>query len=240
MALCYSAARKQGDTMPKLTKTQKLTRTAMLTAITLILALTPLGYIPVNPAITVTLMVIPVALGGLVYGWPAGLFLGLVFGISSFARAPGELIGQLMLAQSGLLTFAACVLPRAAVGLLAGLGHLLIKRSAKLRRVWFYAVTGLACSFLNTLCFLGFVSLAFDQAQTGITGTVIWGIVSFNGSIEAVVNAVLVAILARVLLGGRKGAPPPMADGAGGPSGPAPEMPGDEPPAPAGQAQDGP
>lgn len=186
--------------MKQYTQTQKMARTAMLAAITLILALTPLGYIPINPLITVTIMVTPVVLGGLLYGWPAGLFLGLVFGVSSFARAPGEAIGQMMLSQSGLLTFLACVVPRAAVGLFGGGAHFLLRRKKGLRRVWFYAATGLLGSMLNTLGFLLFVSFAFDQAKTGITGGVIWGVVSFNGSIEAVVNAVLVALLAGAVL----------------------------------------
>lgn len=186
--------------MPVLTKNQKLVRVAMLAAITLLLVMTPLGYIPINPLVTVTIIVTPVMLGGMLYGLPAGLLLGFIFGISSFMRAPGEALGAIMLSQNALLTFLACVVPRLLIGLFAGLVHLLLRRKANLRRSWFYALSGLGGSLLNTLCFLGFIALAFDQAQTGITGTVILGVVSFNGIIEAVANALLVAVLAKVLL----------------------------------------
>lgn len=186
------------------TRTQVLTHAAILAAITIVLACTPLGYIPINPIVTVTLMCTPVVLGGLLYGWKVGLFLGLVFGITSFIRAPGEALGQMLLSQSIILTFLGCVVPRALVGLLGAGAHKLATKYEKLQKVWFYAVAGLAGSLLNTVCFLGFIGLAFDPAQTGITGAVIWGVVSVNGSIEAVVNAVLVGTLAKVLTLRRK------------------------------------
>ncbi|MFV0412779.1 MAG: ECF transporter S component [Oscillospiraceae bacterium] len=185
--------------MENLTKTQKLVRTAMLAAITLLLVVTPLGYIPINPLITVTIVVTPVVLGGLLYGWPAGLVLSLVFGLSSFFRAPGEALGQIMLAQSGLYTFLTCVVPRVLVGLFGGAMHSVLKKR-KVRKLWFYALTGLGGSMLNTLLFLGFIWFMFDPQKTGVTGAVIVSVASFNGLIEAVVNAVLVAVLAQVLL----------------------------------------
>lgn len=187
------------------TRTQVLTHAALLAAVTIVLACTPIGYIPINPVITVTIMCTPVVLGGLLYDWKVGLFLGLVFGITSFIRAPGEALGALLLSQSVVLTFLGCVVPRALVGLLGAGAHKLAVKYPKLQKVWFYAVAGLAGSLLNTICFLGFINLAFDPAQTGITGAVIWTIVSFNGAIEAVVNAVLVGALAKVLTLRKKG-----------------------------------
>lgn len=187
------------------TRTQILTHTALLAAITIVLACTPLGYIPINPMVTVTLMCTPVVLGGLLYDWKVGLFLGLVFGVTSFIRAPGEALGQLLMSQSILLTFLGCVVPRAIVGLSGAVFHKLAVRYEKLQKVWFYAIAGLVGSLVNTLLFLGFINLAFDPAQTGITGAVILGIVTFNGAIEAVVNAVLVGALGKVLTLKRKG-----------------------------------
>lgn len=185
--------------MQKLTRNQKMTRAAMLGAITVVLAATPLGYIPLNPALTITLMVVPVALGGLVLGWPVGLCLGLVFGITSFVRAPTEALGVLLLQQSLLLAFLGCVVPRAVVGLVAdGCGRLICKNE-KLRRVWFYALAGFLCSLCNTVLFLGFIWLAFDSAVTGITLAVLLGFVVSNGIFEMIANSILVAVLARVM-----------------------------------------
>lgn len=179
------------------TKAKLVTHTALLMALTILLAATPLGYIPLNPLITITIMVTPVVLGGLLHGWPVGLVLGLVFGVTSFIRAPGEALGQLMLSQSVALTFIACVGPRLLVGLTGAAAYALMRKYAGLRKMWFYVAIGLAGSMVNTLCFLGVINLMFDSGQTDITGAVIWGIVSFNGIIEAMVNGVLVGVLCR-------------------------------------------
>lgn len=185
--------------MQNLSRNQKLARTAMLIAITMVLALTPLGYIPLNPVITLTIMVTPVVLGGMLYGWKSGLLLGVVFGLTSFYKAPAEAIGQIMLAQSGLLTFLACVGPRALVGLYGGWMHRLLQKQ-KLRCVPAYGAMGLVGSLINTVGFLFFVLFAFDSAQTGFTFALVMGVVSYNGLIEAAGNAILVAILAKVLI----------------------------------------
>lgn len=184
-----------------LNRNQKLARIAMLGAVTVLLALTPLGYIPiVSLGLTVTLMVVPVALGGLVMGMPTGLLLGLLFGISSVLRAPTEPFGILLLQQSVILCILACILPRVVVGLVADFAHTLIRKHKSLRKLWFYAATGLVCSLTNTILFLGFIWLAFDSSKTGITGSVLLGLVGFNGLIEAGVNAFAVGLLGKALL----------------------------------------
>lgn len=186
--------------MQNLNRTQKLTRIAVLAAITLIFVMTPLGYIPINPLITVTIMVTPVVIGGMLYGYSAGILLSLIFGISSFMRAPTEPIGQIMLAQSAILTFAACVIPRLLIGLFAGAMNKVLTSFENLRRIWFYALAGFVGSLINTVLFLGFISLAFNQSETQITGKVILGIVTGNGVFEMIANAILVAILSKALL----------------------------------------
>ena len=177
----------------------------MLAAITLVLALTPLGYIPLYVLIpilplTVTIMVAPVALGGLTLGWPTGLFLSLIFGLSSFFRAPLEPLGQVLLAQSGFLTFLATVLPRIGVGLLADFSHKLAQKNPKLQKFWYYSATGLVCSLCNTILFLGFLWLAFDSSVTGVTLVLLGSLVVTAGIPEAVVNAILVGTIAKAML----------------------------------------
>ena len=189
----------------KLTRTQKLTRTAIFAGITLLLALTPLGYIPVYILIpllplTITIMVLPVALGGLAVGWPTGLALGLIFGISSFFRAPTEPLGMILLAQSPLASFITCVVPRALVGLLADFAGAIIRKNHRFRNIFFYGLTGFAASMCNTVLFLGAIWLLFDTAATGFTLPIIGAVVAFNGVIEAVANAIFTAVLGRVIL----------------------------------------
>ena len=45
------------------------------------------GYIPAG-VLSFTIMVLPVAIGGVLMGTPAGLILGLTFGVTSFIKAP--------------------------------------------------------------------------------------------------------------------------------------------------------
>ncbi|MDL2295111.1 ECF transporter S component [Ruminococcaceae bacterium OttesenSCG-928-D13] len=196
--------------MPKLSSTQKLVRAGMLAALIMVLSLTPLGYIRLTSVLEITLMVIPVALGGLAVGWPVGTVLGLVFGVSSFIRAFTDPIGIIMIEMNLVLAGLACILPRVVVGLIADLFNKALVARAKLRRVWFYSVAGFVCSMCNTVLFLGFVWLAFDSAVTGFTLAVILGVVGTNGIVEMIANAVLVGILARVVIPSPgPGEPPP-------------------------------
>ena len=69
-------------------KTRRLVQLAILVAIMLILAFTPLGYLKVG-AIEITFMTIPVVIGAILLGPPAGAFLGGVFGLTSFIQCFG-------------------------------------------------------------------------------------------------------------------------------------------------------
>ena len=198
----------------KLTRTQKLTRIAIFAGITLLLAVTPLGYIPINVLFlvlpSITIMVLPVVLGGLSIGWPAGFILGLVFGLSSFFRAPTEALGVLMMGISPFATFVVCVVPRVLVGLASdGMGALIRKKNY-LHRFLVYGLSGLAASLSNTVLFLGAIWLLFDAEATGVTLPVIMSIVAFNGLVEAATNAIFTAVLGQVLLRKKAGGEGPV------------------------------
>ena len=135
----------------KSTKTTYLVRIALLMAITIVLAATPLGYIPAG-VLSFTIMVLPVAIGGVLMGTPAGLILGLTFGVTSFIKAPTEALGQLILSYSGLFTAFVCIVPRVCVGLFAGLMHNVMKGRQK-QPAWLYLLAGGGSSFVNTALF---------------------------------------------------------------------------------------
>lgn len=186
--------------MEKLTRTQRLVRAAMLLAVTVILSVPPFSSIRINPALEITLVVVPVALGGMVVGWPVGFALGSVFGVISFIRAFTDPLGILMINENVLLAAMGCILPRMAVGLLADGFHRLLVKKPGLKKIWFYAVAGFCCSLCNTVLFLGFIWLVFDSALTGITLGVILTVVGSNGILEMLINAFFVSVLARVLI----------------------------------------
>ena len=126
-------------------------------AITIVLAATPLGYIPAG-VLSFTIMVLPVAIGGVLMGTPAGLILGLTFGVTSFIKAPTEALGQLILSYSGLFTAFVCIVPRVCVGLFAGLMHNVMKGRQK-QPAWLYLLAGGGSSFVNTALFVGMIYL---------------------------------------------------------------------------------
>ena len=93
-------------------KVRETALTAVLAAIVLLMAFTPLGYLRLGP-MSITLLVIPVVIGGITLGPVRGGFLGAVFGATSFAQCfMGDVSGAAMVAISPLATALACFIPR--------------------------------------------------------------------------------------------------------------------------------
>ena len=137
---------------------------AVLTAIVLLMAFTPLGYLPTPWGIQITMIVIPVAVGSIILGPKAGAFLGLVFGLTSFANAFSTPFGQLMLSASVPATAWVLIVDRILVGLVPGLVYQLFagRASGKVRTF------GVAfCCFLtpvvNTFLYIVFNWLLFRE-----------------------------------------------------------------------------
>lgn len=179
------------------TKTVRLVRIGLLMAITVLLAATPLGYIPAG-ALSFTIMVLPVAVGGALLGMPAGLILGLTFGVTSLVKAPTEALGQLMLSYSGLLTAVICVLPRVCVGAFAGWMHGQIAKTQR-RGAWMYLLAGGGASFVNTALFVGLIYIFCHGLVENAFGLAIWSTTLLGGFVEMCANAVLTMVIAKAL-----------------------------------------
>jgi len=140
-----------------------LTCTAMLAAMVIILSLTPLGYIPIGP-LKLTLLALPVAIGGAVLGPWAGTVLGAVFGLTSFCTCcfGMDAFGEILFGIHPLFTFLMCVVPRVLCGLLPAL---LCKALPPRRNTLWKQI--LCCGLTaatNTILFLGALWLFFGQA----------------------------------------------------------------------------
>lgn len=181
----------------KSTKTTALVRIGLLMAITILLAATPLGYIPAGP-LSFTIMVLPVAVGGVLLGLPAGLVLGLTFGLTSLAKAPTEALGQLILGYSGLFTAFVCVVPRVCVGLFAGWMHGVLQKK-KARPAWLYLLAGGGASFVNTALFVGLIYVFCHGLVENAFGLAIWSSTLLGGAVEMAANAVLTMAAAKAL-----------------------------------------
>ena len=101
--------------------TGKMVRLAVLVAILLVMVYTPLGYLKAGP-VSITFLMIPVAIASIIIGPGAGAFLGGVFGLTSFAQCFGaDAFGTALLAINPILTFIMCMVPRILAGWLPGL-----------------------------------------------------------------------------------------------------------------------
>ena len=191
---------------------------AAFAAIILLMAFTPLGFIPL-PFIKMTIIHIPVILGAVILGPKYGAFLGFLFGltslinntitpaITSFTFTPAIPVPGT--GHGTPLSLLVCFAPRILVGVLPyfaykGMGKLL---KGKTKNVVPLAVAGLTGAMTNTIGVMGLIYLLFKDAYAAARGVstdavagIVLGIVGFNGVIEAIGAAILVAAIGKVLL----------------------------------------
>lgn len=189
---------------------------SLFSAIIIIMAFTPLGYIPLG-VINATIIQIPVIIGALFCGPKQGIFLGFLFGFTSFLKntiMPATLsafvfspvLAAGMFGIKGVLysTFI-CFVPRILVGVLPYYVYKLMKKCSKWKTVNF-VVAGVVGSFTNTFLVMGSIYVLYKDAYAAAQGLdastllkVIGGIIGFNGAIEAILSGVIVSGVAIVL-----------------------------------------
>ena len=143
----------------------KFTQLAALTAIIVVMSFTPLGYLPVG-TLKIALVIVPVVTGAIVLGPSAGAFLGLVFGITSFAQCFGmDAFGTTLMSINPLFTFIMCIPTRVLAGFLCGLvfkcvsGALNGKKSAEIS----YPIASICGPVFNTVFFMSTLILLFGR-----------------------------------------------------------------------------
>lgn len=147
----------------------------ILGAIILMMAFTPLGYLKVG-AISISFLMIPVAIGAIAMGPYAGAALGGLFGITSFAQCFGmDAFGTFLLDVNPIFTFIVCILARALAGFLTGLISDALKKVFAQKRPIAYALTGLSAALLNTILFVGSLLLFFWNNTDFIAKMGEWG-----------------------------------------------------------------
>ncbi|MDR0821088.1 MAG: ECF transporter S component [Oscillospiraceae bacterium] len=172
-------------------KTEFLTVTGILLAVLLMFHLTGIGYIPINPAFELTIMMVPVVVGAMTKGKLCGAILGTAFGLSSFIMAFVSPLGIILLAANPLFTFIALVLTRTLTGFLVGLLFDLFKKIDK-QKAWCHTAAAIIGSLLNTVLFLGAIILLFGNLPAVKDGVIpiLATLIFTNGIIEAAVCGV--------------------------------------------------
>lgn len=185
-----------------------LVEMALLIAIILLMAFTPIGYIR-TLGLEITLIVVPVAVGAVTLGPAAGAVLGAVFGITSYIQCFGmSPFGAVLLSINPVYTFIVCVFSRVLMGWLTGWLYQVFLKSSLLKKVS-VALANLCCPLMNTLFFMGTLTLFFYQtdyiqgiAQGMDAGNPLIFILLFvgvNGLVEAVACFVVGSAISQAL-----------------------------------------
>ncbi len=185
--------------------TERLVGTALLAALVLLLQFfvsIPLG------AFTVTLTLVPIMLGAILYGPTAGALLGGVFGVAVSIQvitgAAGVMSTQ-MLQMAPVVTIAVCILKGVLAGLGAGAVHKLLRRKNNTVAVLLSAIS---CPLINTGLFTAalflfyydlLVSYAAANALASAFAFVFVGVLGLNFVVEFLVNVLLVPVVLRVM-----------------------------------------
>ena len=193
----------------KTSKLGKMTRLAILTAIILIMSFTPLGYLRIG-LLSMTLIMIPVAVGAITMGPAVGAFLGAVFGLSSFVQCFGlDAFGTMLLSLNPVFTFFVTMAPRIAMGFCCGWIFRAFAKKESLRPVG-YVVASFSAAALNTLLFMSTLVLLFlpyegvfafpDNSFKTIVASVA-AMIGVQGLLEALLTTVVGAAVSAAIFG---------------------------------------
>ena len=174
---------------------------AMLSAIMLIMSYTPLGYLNIGP-LAISLNMIPVGIAAITIGPVGGMFLGGLFGITSYFQCLGiggtSAMGVILFEIKPFLAFVQRFVPRLLAGLLSGL---IFRGVRKLTNSTFAGfVTGFCAALLNTVLFMLALVLLFGNTEylQGLIGgkNILVFVCTFVG-----INAVVEMIAATAAVG---------------------------------------
>jgi len=192
--------------MQKKTNVRKLVASGVLAAIIVVLQFTA-SSIRFGP-FTITLSLIPIIIGAILYGPATGAGLGAVFGlVVCYAVVTGaDAGGFLMFQENPFVTLLVCVAKSTVAGWAAGTLYKLCEKSGK--SMLGTVLAAIICPLCNTgiLC-IAMVTI-FNELVSGwavaagsatTIGYVIVGVVGLNFLVELAMNIVLIPALSRIL-----------------------------------------
>ncbi|MBQ7070340.1 MAG: ECF transporter S component [Ruminococcus sp.] len=192
--------------------TRQLVIMGLMTALVIIFSMTPIGSIPVNPELSITLNVIPIAIAAVACGPIGGAIVGGIFGIFSYLQCFGigvpSGLGAALVNISPVLTFIQRFIPRLLDGFLTGLVFSFLNNKTK--KPVSCGITGFCAAFFNTLLFMSALVILFwntDKLNELRGGkNVIWFIITFvgfNALLEMVVCTVVTSAVGTALFKAR-------------------------------------
>lgn len=203
--------------MNRKTGTNRLVLTALFCAIILLLNFTPIGYIQL-PLIKATIIHVPVIIGSILLGPKIGAGLGFVFGLTSlynntfaptllsFAFSP--LIPVPGTTSGSWAALLIAFLPRILVGVVPYYFYVFLNKALGGRyNVLSLALSGLIGSLTNTILVMNLIYFVFRDAYgevkhiaVDMVYKAVLAVIFSNGVPEAIVAAVLTAVVCRALM----------------------------------------
>ena len=202
----------------KNSKTVSMVQLALIGAIIFIMAFTPfVGYIPLGFT-KATIIHVPVIIGSIIMGPKKGAFLGFLFGLTSFINntinpsitsfvfTPFYSLGE---ANGNFFSLVICFIPRILVGVVP---HYICRLLSKINEHIRYIIAGICGSLTNTLLVMNMIYLFFGESYGNVQGvsvdalySIILSVICINGIPEAIVAAILTAIVVKAIKTFRKG-----------------------------------
>ena len=186
-------------------QTKKIVGIGLFTAIVVVLQLLG-GGIKVGALFSITIVLVPIVVGAAVYGWQAGAWLGLAFGITVLLSGDAGPF----LAVDPIGTVVVVLLKGILCGLFSGVVYTILEHINRTLAVVFAAVT---CPVVNTGVFLIGCNLFFYDALVewaamygfpSAANYMIFGLAGINFLIELVVNIALAPTIVRLIGIGKK------------------------------------
>lgn len=144
-------------------KTKKLTLLAIFTAVVAACAFLRISIM--GPGLTITVAMVPVAVGAICFGPAAGAYLGGVFGLVSFLQCLGmDAFGTALFGINPWLTLLVCLPTRILAGWLTGW---IYRGSARILKkpLPSYLIAGCMAAVLNTVLFMTTLVVCFYQTE---------------------------------------------------------------------------
>ncbi|MCM1328913.1 MAG: ECF transporter S component [Ruminococcus sp.] len=178
-------------------KTLMLATLGLLSAVTVVLQIVA-SAVRLGP-FTITLAIMPIVVGGAMYGWKGGAWLGFVFGIVVLLT-DGTI--PILMPINAPATVAVCLLK----GMLAGAAAAAVYRLLERKNNWLAIIAaGIVCPIVNTGALVGGLLLFFRgtlvewSAGQNLFSYIIFGMVGANFLVETGVNLLLGTVVDRII-----------------------------------------
>ncbi len=186
----------------KKANTFRLALMALFTAIIVIMDFTPIGYIA-TPFFSITLMTLPVAIGAVCIGLGGGIYLSVLFALTSFLMCFNigfmpDKTAPLMFSASPVGTLITCFIPRILAGVITALVFKLFERKGN-TSVLAFSVSCALMPLFNTVLFLTSYFICFRN--TLLAGVEIKALITtaflINGLVEIALTVIVGSVVAR-------------------------------------------